>query len=293
MKPVAFDYQRAASVTEACAALAADADACVLAGGQTLIPLLAMRLARPSLLVDVARIPELTGINACDGSLVIGAATTQAAAERDPRVRAQLPLLAKALPLVGHAATRHRGTVGGSIATGYPAAEIPLVAVALEATVVVASTAAVHDLPIGEFYLGPMVTALPSAALLVAIRFPVWGQGRVGAAFQEVAARAGDFALVACAAQVACDERGCCSALTAAIGGVGDRPLRLSGLASLIGTPLEEARVRETVLAATADLQAAGDLFASAAYRQRVAGTLARRAILEAKAEALGAGHAR
>jgi CO/xanthine dehydrogenase FAD-binding subunit len=293
MKAVAFDYLRAASVGEACAALAADADACVLAGGQTLIPLLAMRLARPTRLVDIARIAALAGVRAGEGGLTIGAATTQAAAERDRLVHAGLPLLAQALPWVGHAATRQRGTVGGSIATGYPAAEIPLVAVALQATVAVASTAGARTIPIGEFYLGPMVTALPSAALLVAIDFPVWHRPRVGAAFREVAARAGDFALVACAAQVACDDDGRCSAITAAVGGVGDRPLRLAGLASLVGSRLEESRVREAAAAATADLDAVGDLHASAAYRKRVAGTLVRRALLAAKAQALGEGHAR
>jgi CO/xanthine dehydrogenase FAD-binding subunit len=293
MKAVAFDYLRPATVAEACAALSADAGACVLAGGQTLIPLLAMRLARPTLLIDVARIPELSGIRDCDSCLSIAAATTQAAAERNPLVRARLPLLAKALPWVGHAATRHRGTIGGSIATGYPGAEIPLVAVALQATVALASTAAARTMAIGEFFLGPMVTALPSEALLLAVHFPVWSQRRVGAAFHEVAARAGDFALVACAAQVACDEEGRCSALTAAIGGVGDRPVVLSELATLLGTPLEEGSVRAAVLAATADLEALDDLHASAAYRRRVAATLARRAILDAKAEALGGAHAR
>ena len=133
MKPVAFGYARPSSVREACALLAADGDARVLAGGQTLIPMLAMRLARPSCLVDIARIPELSGIRDEGAHVSVGAATRQAAAERDLLIARKAPLLAKALPWVGHAPIRSRGTVGGSIANGDPAAEIPLVAVTLGA----------------------------------------------------------------------------------------------------------------------------------------------------------------
>jgi CO/xanthine dehydrogenase FAD-binding subunit len=294
MKAVAFDYVRPASVDEALRQLADDAGARVLAGGQTLIPMLAMRLARPTRLVDVARLSALSGIRATPTHVVIGAATTQAAAERDAVVVARLPLLAKALPWVGHAATRHRGTIGGSLANGDPAAEIPLVAVALESVIVARSAVQEFALPAGEFYLAPMTTALPAAALVLEVRFPVWGDGRVGAAFHEVGARASDFALVACAAQAALDSEGRCIALTAAVGGATDTPTRLAGLGeALRGSRLEEDRVRAAVAAATAGLDGVEDLHASAAYRKRVAATLARRAILDAKSEALGARHAR
>jgi CO/xanthine dehydrogenase FAD-binding subunit len=293
MKAVAFDYVRAATIGDACARLAADPDARVLAGGQTLIPLLAMRLARPTCLVDIARIPALSGIREEGGCVVIGAATTQAAAEADALVCSRLPLLAKALPFIGHPATRHRGTIGGSLAHGDPAAEIPLVAVALQADLVVEGARGSLAMPAAQFYLGPMLTALPLGSVVAAARFPVWGATRLGTAFHEVAARASDFALVACAVQAAFDADGCCTAIAAAIGGVIDRPVRLSALGeALIGTRLEERRVREAVLAATSGLAALEDPHASAAYRRRVAGALARRAILEAKADALGEGHA-
>ena len=177
MKPVAFDYARPASVREACALLAQDDNARVLAGGQTLIPMLAMRLARPSRLVDIARIPELCGIRDEGDHVAIGAATRQAMAERDAIVARKLPLLAKALPWVGHAPTRNRGTIGGSIVNGDPAAEIALVAVTLEATLVVQTLEETSELPAGGFHLGPMITALPEGGILTAVRFPVWRAG--------------------------------------------------------------------------------------------------------------------
>src|SRR5262245_41311909 len=205
MKPVAFDYVRPASLAEACSLLAADGGARVIAGGQTLIPLLAMRLARPTRLIDIARIEDLAFIHEDRESVTVGAVTRQSVVERDPIVATKLPLLAKALPWVGHAATRHRGTIGGSIANGDPAAEIPLVAVTLQATITVQEAAGVTELAAGEFYLGPMITALPDGAIVIHVRFPVWTKGRIGTGFHEVSARRSDFAVVASAAQVSLD----------------------------------------------------------------------------------------
>lgn len=293
MKPVAFEYERPSSVGEACALLAADADARVLAGGQTLIPMLAMRLSRPSCLVDIARIPELSCIRDAGTFVAIGAATRQVVAERDPVVARKLPLLAKALPWVGHAPTRNRGTVGGSIANADPAAEIPLVAVTLDATLVVETVEETSELAAGEFYLGPMITALPEGGILTSVRFPVWAEGRIGTGFHEVSARKSDFALVAAAAQIALDADGRCTALALGLGGAGDTPVRLDAVAeNLIGSFLEDGTVRKAVEAATADLETADDLHASAAYRRRVAAALARRAIVDARDEAAGARHA-
>lgn len=294
MKPVAFDYVRPASVSEACALLAADDGARVIAGGQTLIPMLAMRLARPTRLIDIARIPDLAFIRDEGDGVAIGAVTRQAVAERDPIVRAKLPLLAKALPWVGHAATRHRGTIGGSIANGDPAAEIPLVAVTLQASIVVQDVAGTTDFPAAEFYLGPMITAAPEAGIVTHVRFPVWGEGRIGTGFHEVSARSSDFAFVAAAAQVALDADGRCSALSVGIGGAGDTPVRLDAVSdALVGSRLEEAAVRKAVAAASEELETVDDLHATAAYRRRVAATLARRAILDARDEAAGGRHAR
>src|SRR5580693_5221747 len=136
MKAAPFDYVRPATVEEACACLAADADAVIIAGGQTLVPMMAMRLARPSRLVDIARIPELHGIREDGTAVVIGAATRQVTATESETIGAKLPLLAAALPFVGHAATRARGTVGGSVANADPAAEIPLVLTTLRGSIV-------------------------------------------------------------------------------------------------------------------------------------------------------------
>ena len=295
MKPVAFGYVRPASVAEACALLGDDENARILAGGQSLIPMLAMRLARPSRLIDIARIPELSGIREEGGQLAIAAATRQAVAERDPLVARKAPLLAKALPWVGHAPTRNRGTIGGSIANGDQAAEIPLVAVTLGATLVVETVAGTSEVAAGEFYLGPMMTALPGGAVLTSVRFPVWAAGRIGTAFQEVAARRSDFALVAAAAQVALDTDGRCTALVLGIGGACATPVRIDAAAdALIGSRLEESAVREAVEAATAGLETVRDQHASAAYRKRVAAALARRAILDARDDAAAGGrHAR
>jgi carbon-monoxide dehydrogenase medium subunit len=295
MKPVAFDYARPTSVREACVLLAADGDARVLAGGQTLIPMLAMRLARPSRLIDIARIPELSGVRGDGACVSIGATTRQAAAERHALVARKVPLLAKALPWVGHTPIRNRGTVGGSMANGDPAAEIPLVAVTLGATLAFATAGGAGEFAAGDFYLGPMVTALPEGAVLTEVRFPVWPEGRIGTGFHEVAARRSDFALVAAAAQVALDADGRCTALALGIGGACATPVRLDAVAgALAGSRLEEGAVREATEAAAAGLETVRDPHASAAYRRRVAASLARRAILDAREEALAGGrHAR
>ena len=166
---------------------------------------------------------------------------------------AKLPLLAKALPWVGHPPTRHRGTIGGSIANGDPAAEIPLVAVTLQATITVQDASGTTELAAGEFYLGPMITALPDGAIVTHIRFPVWTEGRIGTGFHEVSARRSDFAFVASAAQVALDADGRCTALSVGIGGAGDTPVRLDAVSeALVGSRLDETEVREAVAAATA-----------------------------------------
>jgi CO/xanthine dehydrogenase FAD-binding subunit len=293
MKPVAFEYARPATVGEACALLAQDGNARVIAGGQTLIPMLAMRLARPSCLIDIARIPELSGIRDAGTFVAIGAATRQVVAERDPLVARKVPLLAKALPWVGHAPTRNRGTIGGSVANGDPAAEIALVAVTLDATLVVQTVEETSELAATEFYLGPMITALPEGGILTSVHFPVWTEGRIGSGFHEVSARKSDFALVAAAAQVALDADGRCMMLAVGLGGAGDTPVRLDSVSeTLVGSLLEDGAVSEAVAAATFELETADDLHASAAYRHRVASSLARRAIADARDEA-GGRHAR
>jgi CO/xanthine dehydrogenase FAD-binding subunit len=285
MKPAPFDYFRPASLTEACELLAADEDARVIAGGQTLVPMLAMRLARPTKLVDILRLPELAGIREEADAVVVGATTRQALAEHDPVIAASVPMLARVLPWVGHPPTRNRGTIGGSIANADPSAEIPLVAVTLGADIMIASAKGPASMPADDFFVGAMVTAIAQGDCVSAIRFPVWPHQRVGVGFFEVSARRSDFAFVSAAAQVALDEENRCVRIAVGLGGIGDRPIRLEVL-SLVGTALDKKAVTDVVQAATHDLDATGDLHASAAYRRRVAVALGVRAIEQARADA-------
>src|SRR5262245_34196217 len=171
MKAAAFAYSRPSGIEEACALLAADEGARLIAGGQTLVPLMAMRLARPTRLVDIARIPGLAYVRDDGGAVEIGATTKQYVVENDPLVRVKLPLLAQVMPYVGHGATRARGTIGGSLANGDHAAEIVLAAMTLDATLRFRDGGATGELPADQFFLGPMITALPATAFLVAARF--------------------------------------------------------------------------------------------------------------------------
>jgi CO/xanthine dehydrogenase FAD-binding subunit len=285
MKPASFEYVRPDSLAEACELLADDEDARVIAGGQTLVPMLAMRLARPARLIDILRLPELAGIREEVGFVVVGATTRQAHAERDPVIRASVPMLARVLPWVGHPPTRNRGTIGGSIANADPSAEIPLVAVTLRAEIMLATTNGPKSIPANDFFIGPMLTSIHQGDCVSSIRFPVWPRKRIGVGFFEISARKSDFAFVAAAAQVALDEDGRCLDAALGVGGVGDRPLKLD-VSPLVGTALDPAAVTEAVNAALAGLDTMSDLHASAAYRRRVATALCIRAFEQARVHA-------
>jgi CO/xanthine dehydrogenase FAD-binding subunit len=285
MKPAPFDYVRPGSLAEACQLLADDEDARLIAGGQTLVPMLAMRLARPARLIDILRLPELAGIREEAGAAVVGATTRQAHAERDPIIKASVPMLARVLPWVGHPPTRCRGTIGGSIAHGDPSAEIPLAAVTLGAEIMLATTRGSTSMPANDFFLGPMVTAIGEGECVSAVRFPVWPHQRVGVGFFEISARRSDFAFVAAAAQVALDGEGRCLDIALGLGGVGDRPLRLD-VSRLAGTRLDATSMSDAVNAALAGIEPMDDLHASAAYRRRVGNTLCVRALEQARADA-------
>ena len=283
MKPAAFDYARPADLDQACALLAAGDDARIIAGGQTLVPLMAMRLARPKRLIDIARIAGLAFVRKEGDAVAIGATTRQCVLERDPTVRADVPLLAAVMPFVGHAAIRARGTIGGSLANADPAAEIALAAVTLGATICYRERDETAEIPAEEFLLGPMTTALPAAGCLTAVRFPVWRERRVGVGFHEVNARASDFAFASAAAQIALDDDGICRRLALGIGAVAAVPLRLDDVGrALAGARVDEARVRDAVRAALVDIEPLADLHASADYRRRAAASLAARAVADA-----------
>ncbi|MDE0334073.1 MAG: FAD binding domain-containing protein [Defluviicoccus sp.] len=290
MKAAEFDYIRADSVAAVCEALAAAGpgeEHKIVAGGQTLVPLMAMRLARPTLLVDIDGIPGLDGIDAGNGVVAVGAMTRQRAAELSPAIREDVPLLAKALRFVGHLQTRNRGTVGGSLVHGDPAAEIPLAAVALDAELEAEGTGGRRVYPANGFFEGPMFTAIAADECLVEARFPVWNGARVGTGFREVASRQGDFAIVAAAAQVALDGDGRCTRVAAALGGVAPRPVRIAALEdALAGTRMEDDGIDAALGAIDGAIEPDDDLHATAAYRARVARVLLGRAIREARDEA-------
>jgi CO/xanthine dehydrogenase FAD-binding subunit len=292
MKAAPFAYSRPADIDEACALLAADDSARVIAGGQSLVPMMAMRLARPTRLIDIARIASLSYVREEKGAVAIGACTRQYVIERDALVGKRVPLLTRAMPFIGHAATRARGTIGGSLAHADPAAELPLVAVTLDATLSYRAGGKTSDIAARDFFTGLMMTALPAGACLTGVRFPVWQGERMGVGFHEVNARRSDFAFVAAAAQVELDGDGKCKRIAIGVGAATDVPIRLaSAEQQLTGGTLDAKKVADAVRAALADIEPLDDLHASAAYRRRTAATLAARAIADAKAEALAHAH--
>jgi len=287
MKAAEFDYARPASLGEACALLAAaHGEAKIIAGGQTLVPLLAMRLAKPALLIDINRIAELQGIARAAGHVAIRACTRQADALADELVRRDVPLLAKALGFVGHVQTRNRGTVGGSLANADPAAEIGLTALTLDAVVEARSHRGARIIALTDFFRGTMETSLEPDECLVDVRFPVWS-GRVGTGFQEVSVRQSDFALVAAAAQVQLDENGRCRRVAIGVGGASAMPARMREAEALLaGTKLDDADIETAGDLAAASLEPTADPHASPRYRRRVAAALVKRALAEARDEA-------
>lgn len=286
MKPAPFGYCAPATVEEAVAVLAEHGDeAKVLAGGQSLVPMLALRLARPGYLVDVNRIAGLAGAHREHGVLVLGALTRHAALERDREVASAVPLLARAAPLIGHTAIRTRGTVGGSVAHGDAAAELPAVALALDAEFEVQGPAGRRQVRASEFFHGPFTTALAADELLVAVRFPVWAAGS-GFAIQEVGRRHGDFAIagVVCAVQV---QQGRIIRLALALIGMGSAPLRAAAAEkSLLGADVAHLDAAEAGALAVAELDPPADVHASSRYRVRVGATLVARALTAAVEEA-------
>ncbi len=288
MKAAPFEYSRPADLDEACALLAADESARVIAGGQTLVPMMVMRLARPTRLIDINRIAALSYIRAEGDAVRIGATTRQCVAERDATIVKNVPLLARAIPNIGHAATRARGTIGGSLANADPAAERALCAITLDAVIDYRAGGATETIPAREFYIGPMITALPAGAILSGARFPVW-RGKVGAGFHEINARRSDFAFVSAAAQVELGGDGKCKRIAIGVGAATDFPIRLdSAEQQLAGTTLDDKAVRVAAREALADIEPLDDLHASADYRRRVAIDLAARAIADARASAQG-----
>jgi 2-furoyl-CoA dehydrogenase FAD binding subunit len=270
MKPAAFDYVRAETAEEAIEVLHQEGDdARILAGGQSLLPMLNMRLARPRVLVDIMAVAEWRELRDDSAGLRIGAAVRQAALERLPDVGRRQPLLAAVLPWVGHAQTRSRGTVCGSIAHADPSAELPLVLVALGGDVHLRSRRRVRRIPAEAFFTGMMATSRGDDEIVEAVSLPARRSG-AGYAFREVARRHGDFAIIACAAVV--DQ----SNARLAIGGVADRAVARN-------LPAPDAKELTEALDDFAwDLDARDDLYATARYRRELVRRLGREVIEEA-----------
>ena len=277
MKPPPFLYLRPETEEGVLAALAEHGDeAKVLAGGQSLVPLLNFRLARPAVLIDLERVGSLRGIEPSGGVVAVGAMTRQADAERSGELRASCPVVGQALGWVGHLQIRNRGTVGGSIAHADPAAELPAVALALDAEMVVRRATGERTIPASVFFAGPFTTALEPEELLTEVRFPTTPGART--VFLEFARRSGDFAL----AGVCAVDRGTRDAPRVALAaiGVGGSPVRLTAAEALLdGRPLTDEVVQEAGEAASAAVDPPSDLHADGAYRRELLGVLVRRAL--------------
>jgi 2-furoyl-CoA dehydrogenase FAD binding subunit len=271
MKPPRFDYVRAETLAEAHAVLAAEgSDATILAGGQSLVPLLSMRMARPAVLVDIMHLPELSAMTVEAQSIRVGAAVRQAALLDWPELANRQPLLALALPWVGHAQTRARGTVCGSIALADPSAEIPLALLALKGEVALSAHTGRRRVPAEAFFTGLMSTARRDDELIEAVHFPCRVSDQ-GYAFREFARRHGDFAIVACAAVAGKNGT------RLAVGGVADRPV-VCEVGLVQGTALTEA-----LDAFAGELDAQDDLHASADYRRALVRRIGHQVVTEAR----------
>lgn len=289
MKPPPFDYHAPASAAEALELLARHgADARLLAGGQSLVPLLNFRLSAPAVIVDLNRAAELAYIREENGRIRIGAMTRQRTIEFSPLVKNRLPLLAAATRSVGHLPTRTRGTIGGSLAHADPAAEYPAVAAALDAELVIRAGGSERVAHPAEFFQGLMTTALAPGEMLVEVRLPI-AVPNSGWAFEEFSRRHGDFAIVGIAAVVAAEGERCRQARLAACG-AGPIPVRLRGAEEILERGGLGERTLDEAAARAAELVDPGaDLHASAEYRRHLTRVLTRRALRRAVEHARGA----
>jgi carbon-monoxide dehydrogenase medium subunit len=284
MKPAAFAYHAPRSREALLALLAEHDDTRLLAGGQSLVPLLNLRLAAPAHLIDLNRVPGLDGIAVQDGQLQIGAMTRQRAAERSPLVVQVCQLLTAALQHVGWQQTRNRGTIGGSLAHMDPTAELPVVASAADAVLQLETAAGSRSLPFAAWPAGYLATAIGPGEVLTRIDIPCWPAGH-GWAFQEMTRRGESAAIVAVAALIACDGAGRVVRAAIAVGGLAAAPQR----AVAAEAALVDGRGDVAGLGA-ADLVCEGDLYAPADYKRHLAGVLIGRAVAGALARAVRRG---
>lgn len=281
MKPPPFAYEQAGSLAHTLNLLAQHgSEARPLAGGQSLLPMLALRLARPTILVDIGRLDELSGVNRSNGELVLGATVRQRQVAQNPEIVQVLPLLVAATRLIGHPAIRNWGTIGGSLAHADPAAEYPAVMVALDATFVAQGPKGEHEISARDFFLGPFTTALEDTELLTRIRIPRPRPG-TGWGIEEVARRHGDFALAGAVVVLERSVEGTCRRVAIAVIGANARPVRaMEAEQALAGQPLTAPVLREAAaLAVKAIDDPLSDVHGSATYRQRLVPVVVQRAL--------------
>jgi carbon-monoxide dehydrogenase medium subunit len=284
MKLPAFDYACPTTLPEAVQLLAAHDDAKALAGGQSLVPMLAFRLVQPALLVDLRKLADLRGIAVAQNGVTLGAMVRWRDIEDDGRLSSAHPLLKAAIAHVAHYQIRNRGTVGGSMAHADPAAEMPGIALTCDAEIAVFGKSGARVFRAADFFTGALTTALAPDEIIVEVRLPAWPAGRRWG-FAEFARRRGDFAMAAAAVFYDEDARG--RAINAHVGviGVADRPLRLPGVEALLnGATIDAATIALAEAAAAAAVDPPADIHAGAAYRRALAGTMVERALKQAAA---------
>jgi aerobic carbon-monoxide dehydrogenase medium subunit len=283
VKPAPFEYHAPEATADVLALLAAHGDeAKPLAGGQSLVPMLALRLTRFEHLIDLNRVPDLAGVERRNGALRVGAMTRQA----DLAGADAVPLLGLAIPLIGHFQIRNRGTVGGSIAHADPGAELPAVALALDAELEIAGSSGTRTEAASDFFTGTFMTTLEADELLLGVHFPVW-EGRSGFAIEEVARRMGDFALVGAACGIALGDGDQIEKAAIAFFSMGSTPLRAAAAeAALTGEAPAESELVEIGQLAVADLDPPEDIHASSRYRHSVGAHVVTRAVTRALEDA-------
>jgi aerobic carbon-monoxide dehydrogenase medium subunit len=287
MKPAPFDYHAPRTLVEAAGLLATLENAKVLAGGQSLVPMMNFRYVIVDHLVDLAQVEGLRGVTVADGVLRIGAMTCQRDLEFSPDIEQHCPLMRAALGHVGHRQTRNRGTIGGSLVHADPAAELPAVCAAYDATVEIASTRGTRELPLAEFSAGFMATVVEPDEIVTAIKLPLWPTGH-GYGFHEFARRRGDFAIAGAAVLVETTS-GIVKRAAVALCGIATTPVRLRDAeAALVGKTLDAATIKAAAATARA-LEPIQDIHAGADYRRHLAEVLTRRALTDA-ARHVGAG---
>ncbi len=283
MKPAKFDYFAPGTLEEALELMAQHGpDAKVLAGGQSLMPMMNLRLVRPAVVVDLNRIGGLSGVSAADGTVTIGALTRQRDMERSDAVRNAFPMMTAAISHIGHFQIRNRGTIGGSLAHADPAAELPAICTALDGELLLADSNGTQTMAASEFAIAPLITSLTPEQLLTEVRLPTLGDGwRWG--FREVSRREGDFALVGSIAMLRTDGAGLCQEARITMFAVGDGPARMPAAEqSLVGRVVDDAARREAAALVSEAVTPGSDIHASSEYRTEVSAVMARRALEDA-----------